>query len=137
MEKKESNMHKLPAFMTFFQDDDSDHNNEEDLPPEETLKFILNNQRSWILPSRQNIYKYIHKCDGSQKEERLSAVEKAVLCYGLSQIIDLSAHMKQWFSLKDRRFMMKDYMSLLQVPCLNDKETSFVTTIKNVHKYTC
>ncbi|CAG8645467.1 1519_t:CDS:10, partial [Paraglomus occultum] len=72
---------------------------------------------------------YIRKCDG---KKRLSAVEKAVLRYGLSQIIDLSAHMKQRFSLEDRKFMMKDYMSLLQVPCLNDEETSFVTTIENM-----
>ena len=41
-----------------------------------------------------------------KKKKRLSAVEKAILCYGASRIIDLSVHMKQWFSLKDRLFVI-------------------------------
>jgi len=73
------------------------------------------------LPSNLNVGDIVAKkisenAKEMKKKKKLSAIEKAVLRYGLSQIIDLSVHMKQWFSLEDRRFMMKDYMSLLQVP---------------------
>ncbi|CAG8671705.1 1168_t:CDS:2, partial [Ambispora gerdemannii] len=115
-----------------------DNDDEEGFPSsEETLDFILNNQSSWILPSNLNVgdifaKKISENAEATKKKKKLSVIEKAVLRYGLSRIIDLSAHMKQWFSLEDRRFMMKDYMSLLQVPCLKDEETSFVTTIENM-----
>ncbi|CAG8652138.1 16528_t:CDS:10 [Funneliformis mosseae] len=115
-----------------------DNDDEEGVPsPEGTLDFILNNQRSWILPSNLNVGDIVAKkisenAKEMKKKKKLSAIKKAVLRYGLSQIIDLSAHMKQWFSLEDRRFMMKDYMSLLQVPGLKDEETSFVTTIEKI-----
>ncbi|CAG8696106.1 16776_t:CDS:10, partial [Racocetra persica] len=94
-------------------DDDSD---EEDAPtPEESLNSNTSANAMAI-----------------KRKKRLSAVEKAILRYGASRIIDLSAHMKQWFSLEDRRFMMKDHMSLLQVPDLTDEESSFITTIENM-----
>ncbi|CAG8654763.1 407_t:CDS:2, partial [Acaulospora colombiana] len=61
-------------------DDDSFF--QDDLPPEESLEFILKNQRSWILPSRQNVYNIITENISAnvmavKKKKRLSAVEKA------------------------------------------------------------
>ncbi|CAG8614062.1 11431_t:CDS:2, partial [Acaulospora morrowiae] len=118
--------------------EDGYNSDEEDVPlPEESLDFVLNNQRSWILPSGQSaggIFTENISANAVEikKKKRLSAVEKAILRYGASRIIDLSAHMKEWFSLEDRRFMMNDYMSLLHVPGLKDEESSFVTTIENM-----
>lgn len=40
--------------------------------------------------------------------------------------------MKEWFSHEDRKSMMSNYKSLLQVPGLTDEESSFVTTVENV-----
>ncbi|CAG8674551.1 5810_t:CDS:10, partial [Acaulospora morrowiae] len=118
--------------------EDGYNNDEEDVPlPEESLDSVLNNPRSWILPSGQNVSGIVTENISAnvveiKKKKRLSAIEKATLRYGASRIIDLSAHMKEWFSLKDRRFMMKDYKSLLQVPGLKNEESSFVTTIENM-----
>ena len=122
-------------------DDDSsqiDDSDDDVPPPEETLDFVLKNQRSWILPSRQNVGDIVAKkisanAKAIKKKKKLSPVERAILRYGSSQIIDLSAHMKGWFSLKDREFMMKNYVSLLQVPNLTDEESSFITTVENVY----
>ncbi|CAG8654074.1 28102_t:CDS:2 [Dentiscutata erythropus] len=116
-------------------DDDSD---EEGAPtPEESLNSVLSDPKNWILPSGENVCNIITKNTSAnamaiKRKKSLSAVEKAILRYGASRIIDLSAHMKQWFSLEDRRFMMKDHMSLLQVPDLTDEESSFITTIENM-----
>ncbi|RIA90151.1 hypothetical protein C1645_823714 [Glomus cerebriforme] len=116
--------------------DDSD--DEEDVPlPEETLNFVLNNKKSWILPSRQNVGDIVTKkmtanAKAIKRKKKLSAVKKAILHYGASQIIDLSTHMKEWFSLEDRKFMMSNYKSLLQVPSLTNEKSTFITTVENM-----
>lgn len=70
-----------------------------------------------------------------KNKRRLSAVEKVILRYGASQIIDLSAHMKQWFLIEDREFIMKDYKALLQVSEMPDEECSFIKIVEDiVHK---
>ncbi|GBB96861.1 hypothetical protein RclHR1_28560003 [Rhizophagus clarus] len=120
-------------------DDDSSQRNDSDddvPPPEEALDFVLKNQRNWILPSKKNVGDIVAKkisanARATKKKKRLSAVERAMLRYGSSQIIYLSAHMKGWFSLEDREFMMRNYESLLQVPNLTDEESSFITTVEN------
>jgi hypothetical protein len=68
----------------------------------------------------------------TKKKKRLSPVEKAILRYGASQIIDLSAHMKQWFLTEDREFIMKDYKVLLQVSEMPDEECSFIKIVEDV-----
>ncbi|GES84158.1 hypothetical protein GLOIN_2v1495217 [Rhizophagus clarus] len=121
-------------------DDDSSQRNDSDddvPPPEEALDFVLKNQRNWILPSKKNVGDIVAKkisanARATKKKKRLSAVERAMLRYGSSQIIYLSAHMKGWFSLEDREFMMRNYESLLQVPNLTDEESSFITTVENM-----
>ncbi|CAG8572675.1 4282_t:CDS:10 [Ambispora leptoticha] len=106
--------------------EDGYNNDEEDVPlPEGVSRF------------RRNVGEIVTENISAnaveiKKKKRLSAIEKATLRYGASRIIDLSAHMKEWFSLEDRRFMMNDYMSLLHVPGLKDEESSFVTTIENM-----
>jgi hypothetical protein len=68
----------------------------------------------------------------TKRKKRLSAVEKAILRYGASQIIDLSAQMRKWFSIEDRDFIMKDYEALLQVSEMPDEECSFVKIVEDV-----
>ncbi|CAI2196091.1 16943_t:CDS:2, partial [Funneliformis geosporum] len=125
--------------------DDCDHDynsdDEEDVPaPEETLDSILSNKKTWILPSGKCFNDIVAKrisanAKAIKKKKRLSAVEKAILRYGASQIIDLSAHMKQWFLIEDREFIMKDYKALLQVSEMPDGECSFIKIVEDmVHK---
>uniref|UniRef100_U9UNZ4 Uncharacterized protein n=1 Tax=Rhizophagus irregularis (strain DAOM 181602 / DAOM 197198 / MUCL 43194) TaxID=747089 RepID=U9UNZ4_RHIID len=68
----------------------------------------------------------------TKRKKRLSAVEKAILRYGASQIIDLSAQMRKWFSIEDRDFIMKDYEALLQVSEMPDEECSFVKIVEDM-----
>ncbi len=81
-------------------DNSNDEEGEESvLLLEETLNFVLKNQKNWILLLRQNIGKIVTKNISAnvvviKNKKKLSAVEKATLCYDVSQIINLSAHMK-------------------------------------------
>ncbi|CAJ0650406.1 2867_t:CDS:2 [Entrophospora sp. SA101] len=40
--------------------------------------------------------------------------------------------MKDWFSVDDRKFMMKNHNAILQVPGMAVEESSFVTTVENM-----
>ncbi|CAI2193798.1 2845_t:CDS:10, partial [Funneliformis geosporum] len=93
-----------------------------------------------ILPSGKDFNDIVAKrisanAKAIKRKKRLSAVKKAILCYGASQIIDLSAHTKQWFLIEDREFVMKDYKALLQVSEMPDGECSFIKIVEDmVHK---
>ncbi|CAG8579328.1 12018_t:CDS:2 [Funneliformis caledonium] len=52
--------------------------------------------------------------------------------YGSSRIIDLSTNMKDWFSVNDRKFMIKNHNAMLQVPAMENEESSFVTIVENI-----
>ncbi|CAG8651037.1 16746_t:CDS:10, partial [Funneliformis caledonium] len=105
--------------------------------PEETLDSILSSQKKWILPSGENVGDIIARnvsanAKAIQKKKKTSAIEKATLRYGSSRIIDLSTSMKDWFSVDDRKFMIKNHNAILQVPRMADEEISFVTTVENL-----
>ena len=120
-------------------DDDYDDNSdeEEDAPaPEESLNSVLSGPKNWILPSGANVNDIVAgKLSANAiaiKKKRISASEKATLRYGSSRIIDLSTNMRDWFSVDDRKFMMKDHKAVLQVPCMTSEENSFVATVEDV-----
>ncbi|GBC09984.1 hypothetical protein RclHR1_09250009 [Rhizophagus clarus] len=88
-------------------DDDHDDNSEEeeDTPgPKESLNFVLSGTKNWILSSGGNVNNIVAKrisanAKAIKKKRRISASEKATLCYGSSRIIDLTTNMRDWFSL--------------------------------------
>ncbi|CAG8538739.1 3433_t:CDS:2, partial [Funneliformis mosseae] len=107
------------------------------LLPSETLDSILSSQKKWILPSAENVGDIIARnvsanAKAIQKKKKTSAIEKAILRYGSSRIIDLSTSTKDWFSVDDRKFMIKNHNAILQVPRMADEEISFVTTVENL-----
>ncbi|GBC23797.2 hypothetical protein GLOIN_2v1726076 [Rhizophagus irregularis DAOM 181602=DAOM 197198] len=115
-----------------YSDDD-----EEALPPEDSLSFALSNSKVWTLPSGKNVgdiysKKISENARTVKNKKRLTAVEKAILRYGASRIIDLSAHMKKWFCENDKKFIKKDYESMLRVPEMTDEESSFVLKVKDM-----
>ena len=121
-------------------DDDHDDNSdeEEDAPgPEVSLNSVLSGPKNWILPSGENVNNIVAKrisanAKAIKKKKKISASEKATFRYGLSRIIDLTTNMRDWFSVNDRKFMMKDHKAVLQVPCMTNEENSFVATVEDV-----
>lgn len=77
-----------------------------------------NSLKIWILPSGQNIGDiYTNKISDNAKEtkikKKLPSIEKVIMYYGTSSIIDLFAYMKEWFCIDDRKFMTKNYEPML------------------------
>uniref|UniRef100_U9UWP7 Uncharacterized protein n=1 Tax=Rhizophagus irregularis (strain DAOM 181602 / DAOM 197198 / MUCL 43194) TaxID=747089 RepID=U9UWP7_RHIID len=98
---------------------------EEALPPEDSLTFALNSSKIWTLPSGQNVgdiyaKKISENARAIKNKKRLTATEKAILRYGASRLIDLSTHMNKWFCDNDKKFIKKNFESILQVPELID-----------------
>ncbi|CAG8844992.1 16664_t:CDS:2, partial [Racocetra persica] len=103
----------------------------------ESIGSALDDPRIWMLPSGRNaadIYfeKISENVSATKNKKKLTIIEKAILRYGASNIIDLSAHMKSWFSSNDKRFMMKNYESILRIPELALEERTFVLQIEDM-----
>ena len=101
------------------------------MPPEDSLALALSSSKVWTLPSGKNVgdiysEKISENARTVKNKKRLTAIEKAILRYGASRIIDLSAHMKKWFCENDKKFIKKDYESMLQVSEMTGEESSFV-----------
>jgi hypothetical protein len=67
-----------------------------------------------------------------KNKEKLNPVERATLRYGMSRIIDLSAHMQAWFSDIDIQHMMRNHAAVLMVPALDEEVNTFITDIEKV-----
>ncbi|CAG8535235.1 18471_t:CDS:2 [Gigaspora margarita] len=126
-----------PIRLNIIPPDDSSQetDDDEDIPLEESFISTSSSSEIWTLPSGQNVgniyaSKIFENTRATKKKKKLTAVEKAILRYGASNIIDLSAHMKEWFCVDDRKFMSKDYESMLQIPELAPEESSFVLKVE-------
>ncbi|CAG8571642.1 3517_t:CDS:10 [Diversispora eburnea] len=116
---------------------------DEDIPPEDSFLSASSGPKVWILPSGQNVgdiyaSKISENARATKKKKKLTAIEKAILRYGASNIIDLSAHMKEWFCIDDRKFIIKDYESMLRIPEMATEESSFLVRkgkIDQAHEY--
>ncbi|GBC04384.1 hypothetical protein RclHR1_05650012 [Rhizophagus clarus] len=125
-----------PSVNEYDDDDDND-----DIPdPDSVLDSFPNNSQKWRLPSGKsaediftaNVSKNSKTC---KKKKKLTAIEKAAMRYGASRIIDLSAHMRAWFSPSDRAFMAENHKELLKIPELPDEVNTFISEVeKLVHK---
>ncbi|GET04711.1 hypothetical protein GLOIN_2v1495217 [Rhizophagus clarus] len=62
--------------------------------------------------------------------EKLTAEEKATLTYGVSRVIDLSAHMRAWFTEVERQDVMKDYEEILKIPKLTEDINKFIAKVE-------
>ncbi|CAG8623587.1 5625_t:CDS:10 [Gigaspora rosea] len=122
------------GYETTLNDNDED---EEALPSEDSLTFAFNSSKAWDLPSGQNVgdiyaKKISENARAIKDKKRLTATEKAILRYGASRLIDLSAHMNKWFCDKDKKFIKKNYESILQFPEMIGEENSFVLKVEDM-----
>lgn len=127
------------TFISLTEDENDDSNkddDEEDTPdPDEVFNSYSRNSQNWSLPSGKtvegifsmNVSEYSKRY---KQKKRLTPVERAVLRYGASRLIDLSAHMRAWFTNNDRHFMTKNYEDMLKVPELPEDINMFISTIE-------
>ncbi|CAG8636599.1 4827_t:CDS:2, partial [Funneliformis caledonium] len=116
----------------------SDDDDGEEIPDlDHILNSVPNNTQQWDLPSGRSV-KEIYAVNISQcaevlkKKETLSPVERATLRYGMSNLIDLSAHMRAWFSDIDIQHMMKDHIAVLTVPALDEEVNAFIADVEKM-----
>ncbi|GES87055.1 hypothetical protein GLOIN_2v1495217 [Rhizophagus clarus] len=123
-----------PSVNEYDDDDDND-----DIPdPDSVLDSFPNNSQKWRLPSGKsaediftaNVSKNSKTC---KKKKKLTAIEKAAMRYGASRIIDLSAHMRAWFSPSDRAFMAENHKELLKIPELPDEVNTFISEVEKLN----
>ncbi|CAI2188112.1 6231_t:CDS:2, partial [Funneliformis geosporum] len=67
-----------------------------------------------------------------KNKNKLTAEEKATLRYGVSRVIDLSAHMRVWFTEIERQDIMKDYEEILKIPELTEDINKFIAKIEKM-----
>ncbi|CAG8602974.1 6424_t:CDS:2 [Funneliformis caledonium] len=115
-----------------------DHEDEEDAPlPDEATLLFGQAENKWVLPSGKNVGEIFVEKIGNNSEafkykKRPTAIEKATLRYGASNIIDLSAHMKGWFTIEDKKFMTKKHEAILRVPDLPEDVNTFISTVEDM-----
>ncbi|CAG8774434.1 26705_t:CDS:2, partial [Dentiscutata erythropus] len=103
-------------------------------PPESWIR-----SKNWNLSSGK-LVKDIFAKNLSQHTEmlknkkKLTAEEKATLRYGVSRVIDLSAHMRVWFTETERQDMMKDHEEILKVPELTKDINEFIAKVEKMIK---
>ncbi|CAG8463461.1 14420_t:CDS:2, partial [Racocetra fulgida] len=110
-------------------------------PPPNTSLTIPGNKANTVLNRNQkdkpitgSKRKYPNKestlSTPSTPPNKLTAEEKATLRYGVSRVIDLSAHMRVWFTETERQDMMKDHEKILKVPELTKDINEFIAKVE-------
>ncbi len=99
--------------------------------------------KNWVLPSGQHVDEIFNKnisqlAKSTKAKEKFDAIERATLRYCVSRIIDLSAHMRDWFSVDEFESMKEDYKTILKIPDLEEEVNVFITEVEkviNVYRY--
>jgi hypothetical protein len=120
-------------------EDGDDHDNENDdenvfstrskLDDENTQKWQLSSNTFVDDIFNTNVRK---NAEAMKRKAKPTAVEKVFLRYGASKIIDLSAHMREWFSLEDRQHMTKDHAAIVEPKKLPAEVDVFITNVEQM-----
>ncbi|CAG8535982.1 28342_t:CDS:2 [Racocetra persica] len=122
--------------LTLVNDDEDDEN--DNVPdPNEIPDLSPSNLQGWSLPSGRSVEDIFAmnvsiNSKAYRQKKKQTSIEKATLRYSASKIIDLSAHMRAWFSPTDRQFMTKNYETLLTVPELPDDVNTFILEVEEM-----
>ncbi|CAG8793995.1 15213_t:CDS:2, partial [Acaulospora morrowiae] len=103
------------------------------------INSVPANIQNWSLPSgkfvkdifAENISRH---AEILKDKKKINAEEKATLRYGMSRIIDLSAHMRGWFSASERQHMMKGYEEIFKIPELAEDANEFIAKVEKMVK---
>ncbi|CAG8549378.1 9844_t:CDS:2 [Racocetra fulgida] len=66
----------------------------------------------------------------TKNKEKLTALKRATLRYCISGLIDLLAHMRNWFSANDLEFMKKDFKPIIKPPDFEEEVDVFITEVE-------
>ncbi|CAG8758187.1 6650_t:CDS:2 [Gigaspora margarita] len=99
--------------------------------------FMSTKAKKWALPSGKNVTDVVdinisQLAKSTKNKEKLTAVERATLRYCVSGLIDLSAHMRNWFSADDLEFMKKDYKTIMKPPDFEKEVNIFITEVEKM-----
>ncbi|CAI2175508.1 10926_t:CDS:2, partial [Funneliformis geosporum] len=103
-----------------------DEDEEENPPFDNIIKCVPATAEKWVLlPSGQDVNDIFSKnvsrlAKSTKGRETLTAIERSTLRYSVSRLIDLSAHMQDWFTVEELEFMKENYKTILKVPDLED-----------------
>lgn len=94
-----------PSLILVNYDEDDENDNAPD--PNEIPDLSPSGPQVWSLPSGKYVEDIFaanvtKNSKAYRQKKKLTPIEKATLRYGASKIIDLSAHMRAWFSPTDR-----------------------------------
>ncbi|CAG8837974.1 4231_t:CDS:2, partial [Gigaspora margarita] len=123
-----------PSKLILVNDDEDDENVPD---PNEIPDLSPSDPQVWSLPSGKSVEDIFatnvtENSKAYKQKKRLTPIQKATLRYGASKIIDLSAHMRAWFSPTDRHFMTKNHETLLAIPELPDDVNTFILEIEKL-----
>ncbi|CAG8798656.1 35068_t:CDS:2, partial [Racocetra persica] len=63
-------------------------------------------------------------------KEKLNPKERATVRYCMSKIIGLSTHMKEWFTIQDRQYIIKKCEPILIIPELGEEVDMFINNVE-------
>ena len=69
----------------------------------------------------------------SRNKKKLTPMDKAILRYGASKLIDLSSKMNEWFTLDQMNFMINNHKKLIILQDLPEKISIFMHNIEKVN----
>ncbi|CAG8495619.1 9337_t:CDS:10, partial [Ambispora leptoticha] len=103
-------------------------------------KLDVCNTKTWRLPSNTFVDDIFNRnvsknAETMKHKGKPTAIQKVFLRYGASRIIDLSAHMREWFSIEERQYMIKDHAAIVEIRKLPSEVDAFIANVENmVHR---
>ncbi|CAJ0841719.1 16157_t:CDS:2 [Entrophospora sp. SA101] len=103
----------------------------------EKPNILDSSSEKWYLPSNQTVDEIFSTnvsshIEVTKNKKKLTPVDKAILRYGASKLIDLSSKMNGWFTLDQMNFMINDHKKLIILPDLPEEINIFICNIEKI-----
>ncbi|CAJ0895818.1 12882_t:CDS:2 [Entrophospora sp. SA101] len=118
-------------------EESEDEEKAEDILESNVFLNISSSSEKWYLPSNQTVDEIFSTnvsshIEVTKNKKKLTPVDKAILRYGASKLIDLSSKMNGWFTLDQMNFMINDHKKLIILPDLPEEINIFICNIEKV-----
>ncbi|CAH1761796.1 2591_t:CDS:2, partial [Entrophospora sp. SA101] len=129
-----------PNILEFFPssaEESEDEEKAEDILESNVFLNISSSSEKWYLPSNQTVDEIFSTnvsshIEVTKNKKKLTPVDKAILRYGASKLIDLSSKMNGWFTLDQMNFMINDHKKLIILPDLPEEINIFICNIEKI-----